>query len=529
MSDKGAPMPLRAVLVILLIGCARAAGASSANGTVFRDDFEEAASRDAWALETCAAWEQAAGQGTVLGVCIPPAYSGELEAAARLRIDLAAYRGKRINLFCRAKAEDVTKPRDDWNGIKFMLHYRTPSTGERWESLPSAPTGSFAWRVLAFQLTLPEDIGEAELTLGLQDSRGRLLFDDVRIELERQQKAVLPAPRPNRLPAFTGHTQPRLRGAMVESEFNEEALRTLGQGWGANLVRWQITRDGSGTGANRDLPEYNRWLDQKLSELDHVLATCVRSGLLVAIDLHSLPGGRYKDDSLAMFYEQAYADAFVRAWEKMARRYKGRPGVWAYDLVNEPVQATPVPATRDNYWSLQVRAARAVRAIDPDTTILLEVDPWDSPEGFRFVQPVDIPRVVYQVHMYEPHAFTHQRVDDPKGPEIRYPGVIDGQAVDKEALRRALQPVRDFQLAHNVAIYVGEFSAIRWAPGACDYLRDCIELFEEYGWDWSYHAFREWDGWSVEHGADRNDHTPTAEPVDRQRLLRGWLEKNRFP
>ena len=30
------------------------------------------------------------------------------------------------------------------------------------------------------------------------------------------------------------------------------------------------------------------------------------------------------------------------------------------------------------------------------------------------------------------------------------------------------------------------------------WIRDCIDILEEYGWDWSYHAFREWDGWSVE-------------------------------
>jgi hypothetical protein len=67
------------------------------------------------------------------------------------------------------------------------------------------------------------------------------------------------------------------------------------------------------------------------------------------------------------------------------------------------------------------------------------------------------------------------------------------------------------------------------APGAANYLRDCIELFEEYGWDWTYHAYREWDGWSVEHGSDPNDHQPTAEPTDRKQLLLSWFAKNEKP
>ena len=69
------------------------------------------------------------------------------------------------------------------------------------------------------------------------------------------------------------------------------------------------------------------------------------------------------------------------------------------------------------------------------------------------------------------------------------------------------------------------------APGdsACRYLRDVIEIFEQHGWDWSYHAFREWNGWSVEHGPDRNDTRPTPQPTDRQLLLREWFGKNQKP
>ena len=80
-------------------------------------------------------------------------------------------------------------------------------------------------------------------------------------------------------------------------------------------------------------------------------------------------------------------------------------------------------------------------------------------------------------------------------------------------------------------IYAGEFSAIRWAPAgsACRWLGDVIDIFEAHGWDWSYHAFREWDGWSVEHGPDRNDRTPAAAPTDRQILLRKWYARNEKP
>jgi hypothetical protein len=98
-------------------------------------------------------------------------------------------------------------------------------------------------------------------------------------------------------------------------------------------------------------------------------------------------------------------------------------------------------------------------------------------------------------------------------------------------MRRAWQPVMEFQRDTGAHIYIGEFSAIRWAPdgSAQRWLSDVIDLMEEQGWDWAYHAFREWDGWSVEYGSDKNDRKRSATPTDREQLLRGWFSKNQKP
>jgi endo-1,4-beta-mannosidase len=229
---------------------------------------------------------------------------------------------------------------------------------------------------------------------------------------------------------------------------------------------------------------------------------------------------------MAMFYEKKYNDHFVKLWEKLARRFRRHPALWAYDLVNEPVQTKLCPAGMDAQ-ATQERAARAIRKIDPDTTIIIAADDWDSPQGFRYLSPVDIPRVVYEAHMYVPHEYTHQGVGGP-WQAVRYPGPIAGRQYDKETLKAVLQPVRDFQLDYNAHIYVGEFSAVRWAPGAADYLRDCIEIFEAYGWDWSYHAFREWSGWSVEYES-RHAEAPSVRETDRKKLLLKWFAANKKP
>jgi len=152
---------------------------------------------------------------------------------------------------------------------------------------------------------------------------------------------------------------------------------------------------------------------------------------------------------------------------------------------------------------------------------------WLQVDDCFELEPLGVSNVVYSVHMYVPGTFTHQGVYG-SGKEYRYPGEIDGQMWDKARLEAVLQPVVDFQRAFGVHVYIGEFSAIRWAPdhSAYRYLKDLIDIFEAHGWDWSYHAFREWDGWSVEHGPDRNDHARSATPTDREELLRSWFARN---
>ena len=497
---------------------------------VFESRFEAAEKREAWSQAPWARWVEVQGRGTCLRMSVSPE-TVEKGPMIRLRLDVTRYRECILRFECSAKADGVSKPAQVYNGVKFMLHYVSPSHGPFWQNQNNV-FGTFDWKRLGFTAGVPADVGEAWLVLGLQESHGEVWFDDLKVTVWAV-RPHRPEPDPNAGPPFRGHGLARLRGVMSPNSFRDEDLRVLGEEWQANLIRWQMTtRWGAGYKhpQDYDLARYNRWLDAELADLDKVLEACNRYGILVVVDLHSPPGGRRPNSDLVMLHEPEYLEAFVSVWERIARRYKGHTAVWAYDLVNEPVQNEPPPAGQPDYLAAQVRAAKAIRAIDPDRPIILEVDRWDSADGFTYLEPVDIPRVIYQVHMYYPAQFTHQTIHGNPG-GIRYPGEIAGRTCDKDVLRQHLAPVREFQLAYNAHIYVGEFSAIRWAPdnSAFRYLRDCVDILEEYGWDWSYHAYREWDGWSVEHGPDPEDHQRTTEPTQRKRLLLDWFAKNEKP
>ena len=304
-------------------------------------------------------------------------------------------------------------------------------------------------------------------------------------------------------------------------DMSEDDFRTLAE-WGATLLRFQMIRDWHAVDGNRDLDEYDRWLDGRLDHFDKVVLPLARKyGMEVVLDLHVPPGGRDAALEANMFYDARYADHFVGLWRRIARRFKGREGIYGYDLVNEPCQGHEAAPGCD-WWSLQRRAAEAIREEDPLVPVIVESNLWDSPDTFRYLSPLTLTNVIYEVHMYSPGDFTHQRVNGTRKWTAAYPDEERGW--NREALAKTLETVRDFQAKHGARIYVGEFSAVCWAPGAGEWLRDCISIFEENGWDWTYHAFREWPGWSVEHEGEDDASLRLSPDNPRRRALLDGLK-----
>jgi len=423
-------------------------------------------------------------------------------------------RGAALNISARIRGENISPKPYPYNGAKIMLKVVTESQTNYPQVRPTKE-GTFGWMDVNIVVTIPETVKSVQLVLGLEKVSGKLWFENVKVKVvEAPAKAM--APREG--PMFKGHPLPRLRGAMVRTEITEEDLKILGEKWNANLIRWQL-------GANKykaglATPGYDTILDEEIAKLDAILPACKKYGIYVVVDMHSL--------ALDSFSSTANQDKLVDAWKKLASHYKGNPVIWGYDIINEP---------RLNNWQegsflwndLAERVSQEIRKIDPDTAIIIEAELMALPAGFETLRPVSAPNVIYSLHMYNPGQFTHNRVYDKNQSPETYPGMIGGTMWDKAELERNLKPVIDFQKKYNVHIYVGEFSAIRWSPGAPQYLSDLIDIFEKYGWDWSYHAFREFHGWSLEHGADFNDNNPSATQTDREKIVRSWLDKNKKP
>jgi hypothetical protein len=486
--------------------------------TFFKSDFEGETAAKTWDVKpnplvqlapvvngTALRIERKEGESTMVRVALP---------AEQLR-------GSKIRIQARVKAENVSAPPNPWNGIKVMLNTQSAG-GQSWPQ-QNLPQGTFDWRAVNFVARVPDDAEKAWLVLGLEAVAGVAWFDDVKITVDAKAR-TRPATPPVG-PLYKGHNLPRLRGAMIGTNLKEQDFRDLAA-MGANHVRWQLLWNGfpHSSADNGDLAAYDVWLESALKKLDETLPLCRELGLHVLVDLHTPPGGRNPEKECNLFHEKRFQDSFMTWWEKIARRYKDEKIIWGYDLVNEPVEGT-VPEGLMDWRDLAIATTRRVRAIDPDHAIIIEAAPWGGPQALADFEPIPFDKIVYSFHMYEPGEFTHQIVYNNIEP-ITYPGRARGMMWDKEQLRRTMQPVKDWARDYNVHIYVGEFSAIRWAPGAATYLRDVTDLFEENGWDWAYHAFREWPGWSVEHIGDKNNTQKAPEPTDRQKVLTDWFKKN---
>ena len=457
--------------------------------------------------------------GDILTVTVPPG-SAEQGCIVSIPLDSAVFTKWPFMLEMDVWSEDISYKPNPWNGVKMM----TKSESILGETIYpqaefSSGTVSRTNAVVSFDYlgTISERV---TLQLGLERVTGTAHFDLSTFRAWEIRKF----PKTNetyriRYPERLAKTPP-LRGVMLpEPENVTEADFDRLAAWGVTLVRFQMTGGAKGWDSAvplRSVPGWYRWLDRQMALLDKVLAWADARGILVCVDLHSVPGGRvWPRDEHRIFVEPGYAELLVDTWERLARRYKGDGRIFGFDLINEPIQRNSDVVI--GCWELQERIARAVRAIDPDRTIVMEANFDDSHNGMAIQSPLALDNVVYEFHMYQPLAYTHQYVMGVTAQDVKEKGLAfrpkpypnadwrnpdlstTGRPFDKDYLRRAVRGAREFQLRHDARIYVGEFSAVAWAPGADRYLRDCADVFAEYGWDWTYHAFREWEGWSVEH------------------------------
>lgn len=223
-------------------------------------------------------------------------------------------------------------------------------------------------------------------------------------------------------------------------------------------------------------------------------------------------------------------------WSEIAKRYANRGTVIAgYDLINESKIKYDEDSHSLNNWNTLIKdLTMEIRNYDLTHTIIIEppsgfdtnghhIDPFSA---FNYLDPPIDDNVVYSPHLYKPGQFTHQGVSG-RNKIVKYPGKIGRIYWDKQALEDLMKPALDYQRKYNVPIFIGEFSAVRWAgQDGNNYIKDSIEIFEKNSWSWAYHAWRESHFWDAEITGTNKTDRKRSESAPRITLLKSFYKLN---
>ncbi len=363
-------------------------------------------------------------------------------------------------------------------------------------------------------------------------------------KIQRSKMECAPVVPGERVPAVsaldkTRPIPPVVRGFQV-GEFNSNSLVEMRR-WGADVVRLQLIPGRWAVSMGKTF--WEAW-PLYLDKVERDVKEAKNAGLKVAPVLMGAPFTDTELQGRSIWQHPELEERFTRAWKDLATRllpYKET--IWGYDLFNEPLDRTQLPCPPHEWRPLAVKIIRSIRSVDPDTWIIFETGPGSLFSGFKGLVPLSDTHVIYSAHFYNPQAFTHQGIVKVQGTDlakamekvnIRYPSFSNGVYRDKRQLEDVLKSADEFQAKWHVPIYVGEFSVVRWAPkeSAVRWLRDVVDLFEARGWSWSYHAFREFNGWSLEHDeqfwlmGSPTGPKPVTYKTERAKVIKNALRKN---
>lgn len=245
--------------------------------------------------------------------------------------------------------------------------------------------------------------------------------------------------------------------------------------WGVNILRYQIAPGKPDEFINFDTrAKYLEFVSSHAAYIGAVIIPeLVGKDVILVIDLHKAPS---KD----------VINLIKDAWINLSKTFKNSPITVIYDLLNEPSLDEATLNKAMATWRAAIRKQdKLVRVVISSKR--------GEPQRFNKVANIADSRLWYTFHMYQPMSFTHQGIGNrPTG--VRYPTAT----ITTATLKKNMKAVRDFQLKYKKPILVGEFSASNLANGMDrrQYVADCIEIFEEYRWNYIFHAHREAPIWT---------------------------------
>ncbi|MBI5526870.1 MAG: cellulase family glycosylhydrolase [Deltaproteobacteria bacterium] len=160
-----------------------------------------------------------------------------------------------------------------------------------------------------------------------------------------------------------------LRDAYRRAWVSEDDFRVIAAAGGVNLLRipfwWALLEE--------DGNPYS-YSERGFSHLDNALDWCARHGFYCVLDLHGAPGGQNDTQHSGeigrneLWVNAEFQNRTVELLREVAGRYRDRPEVAGYDLLNEPMGAPSMAAL----FTLYGRIYEAIRSVDERHIVIVE-------------------------------------------------------------------------------------------------------------------------------------------------------------
>lgn len=233
--------------------------------------------------------------------------------------------------------------------------------------------------------------------------------------------------------------------------------------------------------------------------------------LMVLVDLHILRSHHFNAAEKPLWTEAKEQEQFIDLWRDLSAALHEYPtDMLAYELMNEPVADDP-----DDWNKLLAKAFKAVRELEPERTVVIGSNSWQSANTFDELVVPDDDRIILSYHFYEPFMLSHYDtvwtyMKDYAGP-VHYPGVIItqeefdalpeeqkeaveefvGQTFNKQVLAAMMEKPLRVAKTMGLPLYCGEYGVFSSAPED-DRLRwytDMLAIFKEHNVssaNWNY-------------------------------------------
>ena len=252
--------------------------------------------------------------------------------------------------------------------------------------------------------------------------------------------------------------------------------------------------------------------------IDLCIKWCKNNNLNVVLDLHKAPG--YVFDNLeyskGFFDDPKLNEMFLNIWDVLSKRYAKYSDMMMFEMLNEVTDFS----FSDSWNKLALKCIKVIRKNAPNVKILYGGVGYSSVKSVKLMAPPYDKNIVYNVHCYEPMAFSHQRAhwmsdmdftvkypipDDEyrkiaeKSPYIKN-SLIGEPEIAIKALKdnffiNLFKEAVDIANKYDVALYCGEYGVIDKADtkSTLRWFKDINNAFTYYGIGRAVWSYKEMD------------------------------------